>query len=497
LGASTTDIVRQFVIQTLLLVGTAGVAALFLAWLILPVLKQLNPDPSLASLLGQVRIETVTVSAAIAVILLAGILSGLLPAWQTRSVALETALRSQSRGGGASFKAVRWQQAMIVTQAAIAVLILASAVIAGVTLFKLTQVHLGFQTQDRIVFRIQLPEPAIDTHEKRVLFARALEQNLASETALKAYGFTTTLPVGDTSWGGSYLPQLGSGEYASEPSVFQLRRVSAGYIASMGIPLVQGRLFNDRDRIDRTPVAIVSKTLAAKYWPNGDAIGHKLRRAGPPGTEFEIVGIVDDVRDNGPADVVPETLYIPYEQFSHRHLSIVLAVHHSVADAIAAGRRALRASNPDVAAFDIATLDSLASQTLALPRLQFALLAGFGILAVLITALGAYGVMSQVVGVREKELAIRSALGATRSNVVRLIAWQNAKLATFGIIGGVVAAWFASRSLQATIPTFQSTPVLEPLVLVGLIILCITQLAGILPLRRAIRPGLHRLLGSA
>jgi putative ABC transport system permease protein len=421
----------------------------------------------------------------------------LLPAWQTRSVALETALRSQSRGGGASSKAVRWQQAMIVAQAAIAVLILASAVVAGVSLVKLTQVHLGFQTQKRVVFRIQLPEPAIDTHEKRVLFARALEQNLAREPALNGYGITTTLPVGDGNWGGSYLPQLGSGEYAPEPSVFQLRRVSANYIESMGIPLQQGRLFSDRDRMDRTPVAIVSKTLAAKYWPNGDALGHKVRRASAPGTEFEIVGIVDDVRDNGPTSDVPETLYVPYEQFSHRHLSIVLQARHSVADAIVAGRRALRATNPDVAAFDIATLDSLASQALALPRLQFALLAGFAVLAVVITALGAYGVMSQVVGVREKEFAIRSALGASRGNVVRLIAWQNARLATVGIVSGLVAAWFASRSLRAAIPTFQTTPVLGPLFFVGLVILGITQLASILPLRRAIRPGLHRLLGSA
>src|ERR1700736_1205957 len=147
LGASTGRIVRQFVVQTVILASMAGAVALLMAWFVLPALKQLNPNPSLASLLEHVQIETGTIAFATAVILVTGLVTGLLPAWPTRLVLLAVARRSQSRGGGASSKTIRWQQAMIVVQAAIAVLILASAVVAGITLFKLARVGLGFETK--------------------------------------------------------------------------------------------------------------------------------------------------------------------------------------------------------------------------------------------------------------------------------------------------------------------------------------------------------------
>src|SRR4051812_9616287 len=456
LGASAGRILRLFVVQSLILVGTAGAAALILAWFALPALKQLNPNASLASLINHVQLETATIAFAAAVVVVTGIVVGILPALQSRSTSLNISLTSQGRGGGASPKAVRWQEAMIVVQAAISVLILISALLAGMTLFKLTRVNLGFQTSDRVVFRMQLPEPAMDTHEKRVLFVRSLYDNLNREPVLRSFGLTTTLPVGDANWGGTYLPQLSSGAYADDPALFQFRRISAGYLATMGIPLLEGRLFNDRDRIDSPPVAVVSRTVAAKYWPGGSAIGRKLRRLTPPNTAYEIVGVVEDVRDNGPADVIPETLYVPYEQFSHRHCSVVLYGRGSVADTVAAGRRALHATNPNVAAFGVDTLDNLTAQAIALPRLQFILFGGFAIMAIVITALGAYGVMSQIVAVRQKEFAIRSALGASRGKVVQLIAWQNAKLAAGGTVVGVAAAWLLTQSLRATIPIFQA-----------------------------------------
>lgn len=496
LGASSGRILRQFLVQSLVLVTVAGAFALALSWLALPALKRLNPNASLASLINHVKLETGTIGFAVAVVVLTGLLVGLLPAWQTRSLSLNASLRSQSRGGGASVRAVRWQQCMIVMQAAISVLILIGALLAGITLFKLTHINLGFETENRVVFRMQFPEPAIDTHGKRVTFVRALLDNLAREPGLVSYGLTTTLPVGDPNWGGNFAPQLATGAYSEDPVVFQFRRVSPGYLGAMGIPLQEGRLINERDRTEGPQVAVVSRTLANNYWRGASAIGRKIRRVSPPNTEYEIVGVVGDVRDAGPAAEVPETVYVPFEQFSHRHVSLILHTHGSVADAVTAARRALHTTNPDVAAFDIETLDNLAAQALALPRLQFYLFGGFAIMALAITALGAYGVMSQVVALRGKEFAIRSALGATRGNVVRLLVWQNAKLATIGTIVGLIVAWLIANSLRASVPTFQE-PMLWPFVIVALLVLCITQLAGVLPIQRATSPALHRLLGSA
>ena len=494
LGASSARIARQFLVQSLILVGTAGAAALWLSHFALPALKHLNPDRSLGALLRHVEIERGTLLFALAIMLLMTVLAGLLPMWQTRAVALNDSLRGQSRGSGASPRAVRWQKAMIVLQAAISVLILVGALLAGICLAKLGRVHLGFQAKDRVVFRIQFPEPAIDTHEKRVQFMRALKDNLAREPGLAAFAWTTTMPVGDTAWGGSFKPQLSTGEFAEDAVVFQFRRVSPTYTEVMGIPLQEGRIFNERDQADAPRVALVSKTLAKKYWPDQSALGRKLRRTNAAAEEFEIVGVVGEVHDNGPTTAASETVYVPFAQMSQRGVSVVLRSSGPVADTVAAARRALRASNPDVAAFNVQTLDVLASQTLALPRLQFVLFATFAAMAVGITGLGAYGVMCQVVAVREKELAIRSALGATRIEVAAMLLWQNARLALYGTAAGLIAAWLTARGLRSVLPNLEANLV-WPFVVVAGAVLGITQLASIVPVRRASRPQFRNLLG--
>jgi hypothetical protein len=312
---------------------------------------------------------------------------GLLPALGLRSLSVETMLRGESRGATANPASVRWQKMMVIFQAGFSVVILICAALAAQGLQKVIRVNLGFMAADRVGFRIEFPEPAYATHEQRAQCARVLDQNLAREPALAGYGLTTTLPVGDGQWGSAMFVQLPTGEFTADPVVFHYRRVSPGYLATIGIPLMEGRGFDENDRGDRPPVAIVSKSLAAKYWPGESAIGHKLRRMSPADSPvLEVVGVVGDVRDAGAGQPAGETVYVPFDQVSLRRAWIILHSRGPIADAIAAGRRALSLTAPDIAPFQVEKLETLAWQDLALPRLQATLFAIFSFIAVAITA---------------------------------------------------------------------------------------------------------------
>jgi putative ABC transport system permease protein len=499
LGASGWRLVRQFLVQSLALAAVGGGLGVLLAALSLPVLQELNPSQALGFYLAELELDGSTLAFAALLVLGTGLLAGLLPAWQSQAISFLEALRSESRGASLSRGALRWQQAMVVVQSAVSVLILVGAGLAGLGFYQLKRAQLGFVADGRVALHFQFPEPGMATHEQRARMVRELEANLAREPALLNYGVVSSLPVGDIQWGGGFSPQLSSGDYTPEVSVFHFRRASPTYLSTMGVPLLAGRMLNDRDRGDTTPVVVISKALADKYWPGEDPIGRKLKRASTVGglSPFvEIVGVVGNVLDAGAGLPAGETVYVPYEQQSLRRSWMVLQARGSIEDAIAAGRRALHATDPGIAAFDIATLTRLSRQANALPRLQVTLLGVFAVIAVGITALGSYGVMSQLVANRQKELAIRAALGATQGGVLRLVLWQNARLAGAGTLLGLVGAWFVARATESQLTGFDASP-LWPYFTVGAGVLLLTQLASLLPAHRAAKLEVQSVLASA
>lgn len=487
LGASGWRLVRQFLVQSLVLVSLGGALGVLLAMFSLPALQWLNPNPTLSGFLDHLELDGATLGFAALLVLGTGLLAGLLPAWQARAVSFNEALRCESRGASLSRGALRGQQMMVVVQAAVSVLILAGAALAALGFQKIGRVAPGFLTDGRVVMQFQFPEPAYATHEQRAKLVRTLEQALEREPALLHHAVGSTIPVGDIQWGGGFHPQLGNGEFTPDPVVFHFRRSTPGFHAALGIPLVAGRLPDERDTADRPSIAVVSQALAEKYWPGENPIGRKLKRASTLGgySPFvEIVGVVGNVTDAGALAPPGETVYVPWAQQSMRRAWLVLRGRGSVDSTVAAGRRALRAADPGIATFNINTLDTLAWQAGALPRLQVTLLGVFALIAIGITALGSYGVMSQLVANRRKEIAIRAALGATRAGVLRLVLWQNARLAAAGVVIGLAGAWFAARAVQAELTGFDARPLWPYLAVAGLV-LVLTQLASFVPARRA------------
>lgn len=496
LGATFWQLTRQYLVQSLILVACGGIVGIALAYYSLPILQHLNPNPAISSLLHDLQLDRTTLGFAALLVLGVGLLAGIAPAWQARGASIDSALRAGGRSASASPAALHWQRRMVVAQSTISIVILVIAGLAGLGFQQLAVVDLGFDPDDRVAFRLEFPTPSHETHEQRTQFVRELEANLACEPILLNYGFTSTIPVGDVLWGGGFYPQLLDGTYPEDLQSFHYRRVSPSYPSVLGVPLIEGRWLDQHDVDPDHPVALVSQSLAEKFWPGASALGRVMRPSTPDNAPFvEIVGVVSDVRDAGAGFPESSTVYVPFAQQSLRRGWVVLHGRGSTTDTLNAGLRALRQTTSQIAPIDINSLDTLVWQSYALPRLQIVLLGVFAAIALLMSVLGTYGVMSQLVANRRRDLAIRAALGATRSEVLRHVLFTNAKLALTGIALGSVAAWFAARSVEASLTGFEAGAV-TPYVSAGLVLTAATQLSSWIPARRAAHADISQVLSG-
>ena len=335
--------------------------------------------------------------------------------------------------------------------------------------------------------RVMLPETRYAAHPARVEFANRLTDAVAQAPDIASFAFTTTLPVGDNLWGGRFFPQLPDGSVPREPLTLHVRRVSPGYLETMGIPMLRGRQLSTRDDLKSPLVAIVSKAAADRLFAGQDPIGRRLRRYVAAGTDapaIEVVGVAGDAMDAGYASPAGETIYVPYAQQSVTRMSMVIRPRGTAETAVAAARRALKEVDSAVAATDIALLQTLVDDAQAIPRLQMTLLAVFALVALSLTALGSYGVMSQLVASRQRELAVRLAIGATPHRVRRMVILQNARLAIIGIGIGILASWPVGKLLSPVV--FGVSPTSPAaLAAVGVTTMVVTAAASLLPAARA------------
>jgi predicted permease len=497
LGAKTRDLARQQAVQGAVLTLAGGTLGLGLAYALLPALRELNPTPTLSFFLQHLRLDPVAAGLMLAVAAALGALTGLVPLWQARRTDLVTALKLESRGGTAARGALRWQKAIVVAQAAITVLVLSAASFAVQGFREAVRKGPGYATEGRGVFRVQLPETAFPDNAKRAAFMRAFAENLAREPELASAGVSNTLPFGDLPTGAALTYETAGGDFTKEPFIFNHRRITVGYPGVMGLPLVRGRHFTAQDDASVPSVALVSQELAGKRWPGADPVGKRFRRTvpGQPPVEITVVGVVGTVRDSGTISPAGETLYVPFVQNTTRKFSVVVQGRGGVESAVAAGVRALRATAPGLAAYDVMTLEKLAWQANATPRLQMVLLTAFAAVAAGVAGLGSYGVMSQLVNNRAREMAVRLAIGDSPAGVWRRVLGQNARLAALGAVLGATAAWSGGSWLQGVVTGVDTkAPWAYLAVLVATVLL--TQIASLLPARRAATMDVQRTLSG-
>jgi putative ABC transport system permease protein len=486
LGASDRHLVWLFVGRSLGIAVPAAVLGTLAAWAALPLVRGLQPTPQLGPLLADARLDPWTLTTAVALAVIAALAIGLVPAWYACRQDAAAGLTTTSRGATLSRSAARFQRGVVLVQASLAVVVLFAAVVSAVSFWKLVAVPDGFDAAGRLIVRVILPESQYPTHDKRAWFATRLHEAVAEEPDAAAFAFSTTLPVGDLRWGGRFVPEPAGGEAAREALTLHYRRISPGYFAAMGIPFRQGRDFDARDHAKAPQVAIVSRAAADRLWSGADPIGRRLRRYNAPADAppLEIVGVVSDTVDGGYNAPAGEALYVPFVQSSVGQMSMVVRPRTETAAALAAVRRALKKVDPALAASGIASLESLVSDALAVPRLQMVLLTLFGIVAISLTALGSYGVMTQMVASRQREFAVRLAVGATPRRLGGMVLGQNARLALAGIAVGLVADWQLSRLLEPIVFGISASSPLA-LTAVAVATLLVTLAATVVPAARA------------
>jgi len=451
LGGGRVQIVRLLVAQSALIVGAGLVVGVGFSYLLLAGVRQLELGPQLGFFLRQARVDGTVLLIGIPIAAVVAISAGVLPVLVNRGGALAQALRSASRSASHSASALRLQRGMVVLQASLSVVVLASATVVGLSFRNLAAVPDGFDPENRVIARVILPDAVYGAHGRRVAFANALLAALDREPTFESSAFTSSLPVGDVRTGGRFFVPDQSGAITGEPALFHFRRISPEYPRAMGMPLLRGRLFTPRDDSASTKVAAISRAFAEQYWPAEDPIGKRIYRAGTgtaPPVPFEVVGVIGDAMDGGYETPRGQAVYVPYAQVSSTRLSIVVESRAGSAEAIVAIRRAVRAADPMIAASGTATLAGLVSSANALPQLRAVILLVFAIAAVAIAGLGSYGAMRQLITNRERELTLRLVFGAVPKDLAREVLLQVARLTVPGVIVGLAGAWMVSSVLR-------------------------------------------------
>ncbi len=483
LGASRWRLARQALGESVLLALIGGVAGLILArWAVDALVTAAPPEiPRLAEIHLDPRVFAFTalVSA------LVGVLFGL-PAALFRPDA-ESSLRAATTRTTAGLRSRRLRGVLVVTQMALAIVLLAGAGLLIRSIRQLTAVNPGFDPRNLAAVDITLPSLTYPDSARELAFYNQLMDRVRGLPGVEAAGATSWLPMTQGGAGTSFTV-VGRPEPApGHKPVAQIRIAEPGYFDAMRIPLERGRLLTAADGNGAVPVAVISESMARKTWPTEDAIGQHVKVSwSHPDREVEIVGIVGDVHHEGLDDEVLPTLYYPMAQETQRGMTIVMRTGVPGADLTRMVRASVHEVDPGLPVPEAATMYHYINQVMADRRYPAFLLGVFAALALSLAALGIYGVLSYTVGQRTHEIGVRMALGARAADVQRDVLGNGLALALSGAAIGVLAALFATRALGKLLYGVHPG---DPLTFAGVaaLLIAVALLACALPALRASR----------
>ena len=492
LGESRTRMIGATLGESAALGIVGGVIAAPLAWLSVRLLVRYGQQD--LPRLEEMALDGTVLGFGLAVSIIAGLLFGLLPAWRAALISASASLSSGARGASVTRDRHLARRGLVVVQIALALTLLIGSGLAARSFQRLSQVDPGFESSDLVSMRLSLPEQRYESGESRLNFHRQLLTDLSRIPGAVRVAAVSDLPFGGSLSGSGH--SLESHPLADDevPPVFMMTNVSPGYFETMGIELVEGREFDRLDGERDAPVVIVSRGLARTHWPNESALGKGIRQGGRPGEGedwFRIVGVVDDVHQQSLHDPPPQTAYYPLANRFGDTLRVPPAMSYVVragntAIVAAPAQAAVRALDPGLPVSAIDTLDALVRRASAQRAFVMVLLVVASAFALLLGAIGLYGVISYVIAQRVREIAIRMAVGAQLMDVRRLVLVEAGWMTALGLALGIAAAIALTRRLQNLL--FETSP-LDPLVFgsVALMLGLVSLLASWLPARRAAR----------
>jgi len=481
LGASRVELMRELLIESLIL-GAAGGAIGLLAgsWLI-KALVQLLPA-------GLPRADSIGVDGTVAAVsvlasLLTGVLFGLLPAWQASKTDAVSALKEA--GGERGTARARARSVLVVAEVALTLVLLVSAGLLANSFLRLQRVKPGFEPAHVTIGSLNLPPTRYPSAKEQLAFYKRLLDGLSQHPELQTVAIGFPGPLRGSNASGSFYIEGRPVDSRSAQPFAHMGSVSGGYFAAMGIPLIAGRTFAESDRENDPAVVIVSEALAKKYWPGENPVGKHLRfeQTDPWMT---VVGLVADVRQLGLSEPPTALLYIPYQQFALPFTNVTVRSTGAESAVTALMRKELSAADPDLPYGDLMTLQSVVDRSVDEPRFRTILIGIFAVLAVLLAAVGVYGLISYSVTQRTREIGIRVALGAQPRQVLFPVVREGLVLAVAGVAIGIAGAFAVTRVLSAFLFGVAAT---DPITfaLVSVLLMVIALAASYIPSRRALK----------
>jgi predicted permease len=489
IGASRPRIVRQMLSESVLLAVVGGAAGVLVAYWSLGFVVMLIPANTLTYIpggAGAIHLDWHTLGVALIMSVATGVLFGLAPAARMARADAQGALRGPARGASAGREGFFWRRTLLVAQVALSAILLIAAALMIESFWRLQGLDRGYDADNALSLSLFLPQTQYPEPGRREAFFRTVMERLRALPGVKRVGGMTLLSARGRPFAVEGQPP--ASRDAAPTAVY--RAATPDYLATIGIPLVQGRHFSTDDGLNAPSVAIVNQTLARTAWPNKDPIGRRLQLLGPPTDGWlTVIGVAGDVKESldprYPLRLDPRpTIYRPALQEQVSGMSLILRTRANPPTLAPAVRREIAAVDPAIPVMMLQPVRQGLTESIATPRFNTVLLAGFAALALLLAAVGVYGVIAYAVNQRTHEIGIRMALGAAPAHVVRAVVGEALTLGLIGVVVGVAGAFGAVRLIASQLYGIRTT---DPLAfaVVACVLFAVTAVAGYVPARHA------------
>jgi putative ABC transport system permease protein len=484
LGAGRHRIVRQLLTESVILSITGGLLGIPLAAWGLKLLDMAIPPADGVPYYINWEIDRPTLVYTVVISIATGVLFGLAPALQAARGSLQEALRDGARGSGSGVKKHRLRNSLVVAEIALSLVLLVGASLFVRSFLTLQNASAGFSTTQLMTTRFYMQGPRYDSLSIRARRAEDIVQRVEALPGVQSAFVSGLIPASGGMNGGEIAVEGRPSEKNRNP-FGRYAGVTEHIFSTLGVRLVSGRALTGAETRDSTPVAVINQTMAKRLWPNGDPIGHRFRYSTDSGGPwFTVVGLVTDFADDDLDNEQESAAYVPLRFAVGRGMGLVVRTAGDPAAITPSLRRAIRDSDPTIALYDVNTMERVRELGFWQYGLFGSMFSIFGGIALLLAAIGVYGVISYSVSQRTQEIGVRVALGARRLDVMRLVVGQGMKLAGIGLAIGLVGALGITQVIKSLL--FGVSPT-DPLSF-GLITVFLTAVAAVaswLPARRA------------